>query len=997
MVDPEHPRVFTIPPHRAFADALAAGLLAMHDDDRMGLAKGIILVPTNRAARAIQDAFVRRVESGLLLPRLVPVGDPDIGETLGSALDPIGAGSDIPPAVAPIERTMRLATLVDQLRRNRGEPVNGGEAIRLARDLGATLDQLLIEKVDPRKLEQGVEAELSKHWQVSLDQLEVVLSKWPDELKRIGKIDMAERRNRLLDHVARRWKQSPPSGFVVAAGIVTTAPAVAGLLEAVARLEKGMVVLPGLDRAMPQAEWDALGPHKPDPDTGRRKRSIETHPQFALKLLLDRMSVARDEVSLWRRGGGRDAPAVRSRAIGNALSPAAFTGKWNELPPRERRLSGIRALEAATPGDEAQAIAIAMRETLEEPGRTAALVTPDRMLARRVSAHLRRWGIAADDSAGRPLADLPSGTLLRALADVMAERFAPVPLLALLKHPLVHYGEGRGSWLVRLRRFDKAMRGPRPRPGLDGVTAHLERLRDEAAKAGRSARAEELGEIISWWRETAAQLEPLARAAAPTRGFVQRLAAIREVAGELSGEAVWAGHNGRRAAEFYAECESRAALGPGGEALADLPAMLDQLMRLGDAVRPPQGGHPRLYIWGLLEARLQQTDLMILGGLNEGVWPGLPSPDPWLAPRLRAELGLPGLERRIGLSAHDLAMALGAPQVLCTRARRDAGGPTVASRFWLRMEAMTGGMTRAPRFKAWAEALDRPKGDPQPADRPEPTPPAKDRPKRISVTRVDRLKADPFAFYAQSMLGLSLLDPVDAEPSPAWRGSAVHAILEGWFEEDRCDPAKLLPRAERLLRRSDSHPLMRALWEPRLLEPIAWIAQTVDEMRAAGRKPIAAEILGSIEIAGVTLTGTADRIDRLGDSGLAIIDYKTGMPPRPKEVAAGFRMQLGLLGLIADRGGFEGISGVSKLFEYWSLGKRDDRLGYIAEPFVKRGKSSLTTDNFVVAAAEHFTDAAGRWLTGGEPFTAKLHPEYAPYGEYDQLMRRDEWYGRKDG
>jgi ATP-dependent helicase/nuclease subunit B len=352
------------------------------------------------------------------------------------------------------------------------------------------------------------------------------------------------------------------------------------------------------------------------------------------------------------------------------------------------------------------------------------------------------------------------------------------------------------------------------------------------------------------------------------------------------------------------------------------------------AVRPPYGQHPRIFIWGLIEARLQHADLMVLGGLNEGTWPALPAPDPWLAPRLRADLALPSLERRIGLAAHDFACALGARQVLVTRARRDARSPAIASRFWLRLEAMTGGLTRAPHLRKWAAAIDRP-GAHRPASRPAPAPPGAARPRKISVTEVDRLKADPYAFYARKMLALVALDAVDAEPSAAWRGSAVHEILEAWMKEDDCDPAALRVRAEALLTSQSAHPLMRALWQPRLTEAIAFVAAEVEKNRAEGRRPLAAEIWGAIEIAGVKLGGKADRIDRM----------------------------------------------------------REGALGYVKSPV--GGRSGLDAEDFTAMAERNFVSAAARWLTGDEPFTAMLHPEYAPYGDYDQLMRLDEWYGRE--
>lgn len=978
------PRVFTIPLHRPFADAFAAGLIARYGRGPADLAGGTVLVPNNRAARSIAEAFVRRSDGGLLLPRLVPIGDPELDERLGGALEPLGEGAPVPPAIAPLERLFLLARLVE-----REMPESGGaEALRLAEDVARTLDQLIVEGLKPGQL-AGFAAELpemSLHWQASLDRLSVIIEAWPRLLEERGRIDLADRRNRLLAAAAERWRDDPPAGFVAAAGVTTSAPAVARLLRTVASLLEGFVVLPGLDLAMAPEEWAALGPHEPDPETGRRRRSIETHPQFHLKLLLERIGIARDEVRAWRRGGGRDAPASRSRAVANAMKPAAFTSAWQGLPPADRRLGGVRALELAGPAEEAQAIAVAMREALETPERTAALVTPDRSLARRVSAHLRRWGIEADDSAGRPLSDLAPGTLLLALAGAAAEQFGPVPLLALLKHPLVMKGDGRLAWLDGTRLLDLALRGPRPSGGLAGIAAHL------ADRSGRDAAVR--ARAAEWWRAVAAPaLRPLERAFAVRRTELATLfAAVREAASGLGGNEAWAGPAGRAAAELLADAEAAAEGGGPIEPAAFVP-VLEQLLR-GLAVRPAFGQHPRIFIWGLLEARLQQADLMILGGLNEGVWPQAPSPDPWLAPRLRHELGLPGLERRIGLAAHDFASALGGRTVLVTRARRDSRAPAIASRFWLRLEAMTGGVTRSPTHKAWARAIDAPR-EYRPAVRPAPTLSRDIRPRAISVTEVDRLKADPYAFYARKMLALPALEEVDAEPSAAWRGSAVHKVLEAWMKEDDCDPERLRPRAEALLRQSSAHPLMRALWQPRLIEAIDWIAAEVAKNRSAGRRPLRAEAWGEIELAGVRLHGIADRIDRLGDGGLAIVDYKTGMPPGPMAVAEGYSMQLGLLGLIAERGGFEGIEGRPSAFEYWSLAKKAGRLGYVASPV--GGRSGHDAADFTTRAARNFIGAAERWLTGDEPFTAKLHPEYAPYGEYDQLMRLDEWYGRESG
>ena len=955
------PAVFTIPTHRSFADSLAAGLIAKFGGNPLGLASGRILLPNNRAVRTVTEAFVRASGSGLLLPRLIPIGDPELDERIGGALDPADGDEPAPPALEPFERMALLASLV------RGPGESAAEALRLAAELARTIDALVIEEVDPGRLADAVAdaPELAGHWEKALERFRAVLDRWPSLLAERGRIDLTDRRNRLLHRTAERWAAKPPPGFTIAAGITTAAPAIAAMLACVARMPEGMVVLPGLSLpgAMPDEEWDALGPDE-------RGGAEETHPQYHLKLLLDRIGVARGEVQLWPSSGRSASPAVRTRAIAHAMTAADFSNKWNALKPAERRLTGIRAAELPDPASEAQAIALAFREALETPGRTAALVTPDRLLAQRVSALLERWGIQADDSAGRALSQLPPGTLLLAIASVAAEDLAPVPLLGLLKHPLVGgEGEARRRWMDDVRLLDLALRGPRPAGGIAGIDKHLA----EFAGADRA------------WQRVRPHLAGL-QALRTATSITELAEGLAEAATGLAGDRAWAGSAGRAAAELVAEVRSVTSDLP--ITIADAVPILGQLLQ-GVRVRPPYGGHPRLFIWGLLEARLQQADLTILGGLNEGVWPALPAPDPWLAPKIRSNLGLPGLEFRVGLSAHDFASALGAPQVLITRARRDSRSPTVASRLWLRLQAMTGGLAHDTRLERLALALDDP-GPSKPADRPEPKPGQDKRPKAISVTSVDRLKADPFAFYAQAILGLRRLDPVDADHSAAWKGTAVHEVFEAWLKQDNCDPEKLVGRARALLASETIHPMLRALWQPRLMEAIRWIEAQETANQALGRRPLAAEKKGEATIDGVLLHGKADRIDCFEVGGIAIVDYKTGKAPSQKAVDEGFSLQLGLLGLIAEAGGFEGISGKSRVHEYWSLSKYRDQFGKCVRPDKKMGP-----DEFLDHARKNFIEAARKWLTGDEPFTAKLNPAYAPYGDFDQLMRLEEWYGRR--
>ncbi|MET0251353.1 MAG: double-strand break repair protein AddB [Novosphingobium sp.] len=981
-------RLYTIAAHRGFADALVAGLIPRYAEADLGLARLTLLLPSRRTVRAVTEAFVRASGSGgaggLLLPRMAVVGDLDLDETLGNLFAPLGVDLQVPPAADPTRRWLRLAEL---LRAEQGEaplPVR----LRLARSLAASMDRLNIEDVANRDLlsEQvtGLVPDLAEHWAQSLRVFLRVRARWQAELAERGEVDPPERRNRLLDHAARAWRDNPPPHPIVAAGVTSAAPAVARLLRTVAGLPQGAVVLPDLDIALDDDVWDSLGAT----GEGFARDEAVTHPQYHLKLLLERMNVHRGEVRAWHRSGSGAAPPERSRAISNLFLPPTASADWIALPAAHRRLAGVRLMECAHPEEEAQAIAVVIREALEQPTGRVALVTPDRGLASRVVAHLARWNIVADDSAGRPLAQTAAGRLLLGLADARAGRFAPVPVLAVLGHPLTARGEGRAVWLERVRELDLVLRGPRPAPGLAGVSARV-------AESGKRYPA-----LLRWWGEVAVRLAPLdgRDGAWP---LADLLAVLVDTGEALAGEGLWAQADGRALAGLVEQLGTAAAEAETAIPPADLPAVLRAAMD-DVAVRPPWGGHPRLAIYGLIEARMQRADLVIAGALHEGSWPAAPAPDPLLAPAVLRALGVPGADFRIGLAAHDLAAVLGAPQVVLSHSRRDAAGPVIPSRFLLRIRAMLGadllprhGEERAPRL---ARAIDHaPPGPPFP--RPQPRPTAAQRLVGISATALDRLRGDPYQFYASNILLLSPLDQLDADPDAAIKGTAVHAILEAWHEGGGI-AGSLLPLAREHLAAMAAHPFVRATWEPRLMRALAWIEGECARLTAEGRAPMAWERRGTMDFAGVTITGRADRIDRLGDGGLGIIDYKTGQPPTASRVEAGYALQLGVLGLIAERGGFAEVVGTPSRFEYWSLGRSDQSptgFGYSCEPILDGNKrTGIPRGEFLSQTARYLEEAIATWITGDAPFTARLNPDLDVYGDYDQLMRLDEWQARGD-
>lgn len=996
MAERRPPQVYSIAAHRGFADALVAGLVPRYREDDVGLARLTLLLPSSRAQRIVTEAFIRHAGEqgidGLLMPRMAVVGDLDLDETLGPLLDPLGA-PDIPRAIDPMRRWLALAALIEE---ELGEKASkGATLLRLARETGATMDRLLVEGIGPEELlDQPILdllGDLSQHWQDSLRTFARVQLRWRAQLDDWGALDAASRRNLLFDHAAKRWREDPPSTPVIAAGVTSAAPSLAKLLRVISELPNGAVILPDLDLTLDDEVWEELGRagRRPEPGAEAFARGDQvTHPQYHLKLLLNRMGIARGEVQQWHRKGISASAPERSHAISALFLPPEASRNWVDLPADKRRLSGVRIMQSANPEEEAQAIALLVREALETPARRVAVVTPDRGLARRIVQHLKRWDIEADDSAGRPLSETAAGRLVLLLAEVAAKGAAPVSLMALAMHPLVDGGMERGSWLRQARKLERALRGPRPREGLEPIDELAARLTKDAPKVGE------------WWAAFRQALEPLVALEGE-----QRLSSLLDMlaqAGEaLCGERLWAREDGRALSRFVEDLRFVAHEAETTIDVGDIDLVLRDAMA-EIAVRPPYGGHARVAIYGLLESRMSRADLVICAGLNEGVWPPRGGVDALLAPPVLRALGVPGADFRIGLSAHDLAGALGAPEVVLSRAARDESGPTIPSRFLLRVQALLGELQSRHEETgavAMARAITQPgtRAPDYPRPRPDPSPDQRDVP--LAVTALDRLRGDPYQFYAQAILGLGVLDSLDAEPSPAWQGEVAHAILERWHEARKADPkARLAPIMDAVMEEKNAHPLMRGLWQPRLLRALEWIEDTVSGY--SDREVIALERKGEMHFDGVRVHGRADRIDRLADGSLAIVDYKTGSPPSSSMVEQGFALQLGLLGLIAQERGFGDASGEPSAFEYWSLAKaKSDAnsygFGYIETPLkIGRKQSGLPPEDFLPETTRFLREAIELWIKGDEPFTAKYNPDYAGYSDYDQLMRLEEWLPR---
>ncbi len=1000
-------RVFTIPAGVSFVDALAASLLERHADDDFALADMRILLPNRRSVRALEDAFVRAAGGRtLLLPRIEPIGEAE-EELLSGRIATADDHLEVAPAIDDLARLLELMPLVGAfLERLAGKRVGAAHLLHLADALARWQDSMDLARCDPDRLDGLAPEEFADHWRDILEFLKIVRDHWMKGVRERGLLSPAARRVLLLERLADHWRVHPPAGPVIAAGSTGSIPATADLLAIVARLPQGAVILPGLDRTLDDESWKALA-----------EGAHPGHPQAMLARLLRHLGLRRDHVRDWpMTRADRERIAARTARmtlIARAMHPTRLT------PPDGREASprpaGVHRIDCRDRSEEALVAALLMRETLEDPVRTAALVTADRVLARAVKARLARWNIPVDDSAGEPLLLSPPARFLQLVAAAAADDFAPVPLLSLLKHPLCALGERPAATRAFARRLDRferrgrfLLRGPRIAAGLDGLIAEAEALEMPEADRRRLARlADVFRPLLECFGDgDGDENRDRSGGRAPLPELVRAHLAVAEGLADTGANdgarRLWQEDAGERTAMVMERLREGA---PHGLALErDEYAGLVTAVLERETLRRAWGGHPRLQILGTIEARLFHADRMILAGLDEGSWPPAVEIDPWLNRRMRAELGLPPPERRIGQSAHDFVQACGADEVWLLRAERIDGVPTTPSRWLQRLAVLTEGepMRAAEEDAAplaWARMLgsvERVRPCPPPAPRPDPA----SRPKRISVTAVETLMRDPYSYYAREILKLDELPGLDAETDAAERGMLFHDILHRYLAERMARPAPL-PRAReraRLIGIAEAafeefahRPAVRAFWWPRFLRIADAFLDLQEEREAGGARPVLLEHKAEMTILDgrITLVAKADRIDRRPD-GFAIIDYKTGNLPEKNRIAAGYAPQLPLEGWMLERGAFRTdddptLQGSVAELAFWKLKGTGD------EPIDRQPIEDHEARIAEAAAgAERFL---ARYLLGDAPFLSEPRAGSRAYPAQAHLARRDEWAG----
>ncbi len=1019
--------VFNIPASAPFLpvliEALRTGELVpgfSTGGDPLALARATLYLPTRRACRLARVVFLDVLGGdAAILPRIVALGDLDedeiafaeaaTGELAETALS-------LPPAFAPLERRLTLAHLISRwaaaITPEQGAPrvANTPEAaIALADALARLIDDMITRQVPWQKLDTLVPDEFDDYCRESLKFLQFLHPAWRTTLAEKNAIEAAERRDKLIVAETRRLANSDAP--VIAAGSTGSMPATATLLAVIARLPHGAVVLPGLDMNLDEDSWKLIAGN--DGDKTHDGLPAAGHAQFAMHALIDRIGIARTDVRQLATPDGREAFASE------ALRPAATTERWQQRRTDKNfdaaaaaALCSLSLIEAANAEEEALAIAVAMRETLEQPGKTVALVTSDRALARRVKAALERWQVVVDDSGGDALADTAAGVFARLAAEASLGGLEPVPLLALLKHPLLRLGKARSAHDHAIAALESALlRGPRPKPGSKGLTHALVTFRAtrgdlHVSDPRRRINDGELDAAQALIDKLADALKPLETFRSGEYALAALAQAHRNVIAVLSadekGEAVaFAGRDGMvllRALDNLTESSTASGLATSTGDYAELFLAIIEHQEF--KVRPPARSNIRASILGQLEARLLIFDRIVLGGLNEGSWPEEKYNDPWLSRPMRRQLGLDLPERYIGLSAHDFVQALGAKEVILSRAAKVAGSPTVSSRFVQRLAALAGErwqavVMRGENYLALARALDAP-AEITPANRPAPKPPRAARPTKLSVTAIEDWLRDPYTIYAKYILGLAPLDAIDTNPGARDRGVVIHGAIGDYTKEfaaaTPADPLKeLLAFGEKRFAPLNDYPEARAFWWPRFERIARWFTAW-DMDRRAGLVTLHAEIRGELSFPvgqrQFTLSGIADRIEQRKDGTFAILDYKTGQARTEKQVRTGLAPQLTLESAILRQGGFKPISGgsVSEIAYVTLKGGREP-----GKPLIITLEDG-TPDAHAERALVKLNELAAIFEDEGTPYLSLVHPMWKTrYGDYDHLARVKEW------
>lgn len=992
--------LYSIAPHAKFIPTLAEKVIdgtLLTGADRSNpfwLADTTIIVPTRRAKLVLADEFARR-GFGLL---------PDIRTFGGEADDeePFLPPFDTPtllPAASPLERQLVLSRLVDQWASSVqgmqafSTPPAPAEILAMAQSLGELIDDLATEERSPddiRAIIPEMAGDLGAYWQQTLTFLQIALDFWPAHLAARGAADSTTLRRQRLDRQAAGLAWLFSDRPVIAAGSTGSIPATARLLKAINALARGAVVLPGLDTTMSMADQTALLDNEHNP---------HGHPQYQLaRLLAELGSPATAVIEL--------APTTdpRTTMVGRAMALAKDTTRWPEQKAHAIAMEdgmatvGVSIIAARNEDEEARAVALAARDALSK-NQTVGIVTPDRNLARRIAAELKRFDIVVDDAAGAPLFQSAVGRLLRQILCLADSGCGAVDLMALLRNRAARFGLERYEVSRLADNIEMGLlRSQRAAPGLTGLRALLDANIAKVTKYPAKRLAERhRAPIEALFDQVETALAPLLVLMATPRITAGAFAAALFQTFELVADG--ADMPGRsELTDWATQMAQQAGAGHPFEPRG-LERVLQVLMA-GFQVRTLETRRQDIAIWGQLEARLQNPDLLIMAALNEDKWPGTADPGPWLSRGMRLAAGLEPPERRQGQAAHDFVQGLGNERVIVAYSDRVGTSPSLPSRLLQRLEAFAGAKLAGDwrqRGAHWLELARRVDAVAAVASapRPAPNPPADIRPRQLSVTEIETLMRSPYDIYAKHVLHLRPIDALGASSDARDRGNAVHDIFSDFVlggnavsDPDALDILKTI--AAQKFAGFESIAERRDIWVRRFAvaaqQFLAFERDRDDRVKVRH-----AEIEGRWALPmGFTLTGRADRVDELADGTLEIIDFKTGSVPTPGGMRAFEAPQMLLEAAMAKAGG------MAQVPQLETSALRYIKIGLGPDAFIDKG-FGLADGHSVMSAADEIVRRMQRhvelFLFRETPMPPRLLPvklQRFP-GAYDHLMRMAEW------
>ena len=932
-------------------------------------ARVTLFVNTRRMARRMRDLF----DAGppRLLPRIRMLTD----------LDDLLPGTALPPPASALRRRLELVTLVSKLIEQQPDLAPDTASFDLADSLATLMDEMQGEGVTASDIAGLDVSDQSGHWARAQSFIAIAQS-YIDAAD--GAPDPEARQRETVLRLMAHWIDHPPVDPILIAGSTGSRGTTQLLIQAIARLPQGAAILPGLDTHMPADVWETMAT-----DPGG-----EDHPQFRFLKLARALDLSPGAIPAW----SSNAPVCvsRNKVVSLALRPAPVTDAWRREGPLlndlETATQDITLVEAETPRAEAIAISMRLRQAAET-GEKAALITPDRMLSRQVTAALDRWNIIPDDSAGTPVNVSPPGRFLRHVAGLFDKALDAEALLTLLKHPLTHSGDHRNLHQLSTQKLELVIRNDGlPYPDRDGLIRY-------ALKADKNA-PEPMERWANWIADHLC--DQCTDVTADLSTWVARHMTLAHsiAAGQAASDPglLWKNEAGKAARATMDDLVEQAPFG-GVMTASDYVSLVNAVLSQ-DEVRDPDAPHPSIMIWGTLEARVQGADLVILSGLNDGTWPEPPAPDPWLNRKMRMDAGLLLPERKIGLSAHDFQQAIAASKVWLTRSIRSDDAETVPSRWVNRLQNLLTGLTQQGAPDVWdqmrargdlwlarAQHLDTTLPAPK-AHRPAPCPPVAARPRRYTVTEIQTLIRDPYAIYAKHCLGLRALRPLVQTPDALLRGILAHEVMERFVKTTLDDPSTLtvddlMAHAHQILTDQVPWPAARALWLARFQRAAAWIVKT-EKVRQSTAKPTLFEnkAKGILQIPSIatTLEGRADRIDVDAEARVILYDYKTGSPPT-QDQQKHFDKQLLIEAAMVEEGAFAELGPCTvRGAQFIGLGT-NPRIE--DAPLMDEPPGHILTE---------LVGLLGAYLEGDKGYTSRraLYEERESR-DYDQLARFGEW------